>query len=320
MPPHTSAVEKAEIVAMVEHAGMDFDEVARKIGRHLTTVGRPRKLTESDANFAVMEINRGGPVEATQLQRNFFPGVSVDTVRRRLKDQGLENFKQHAVPFLKKEHIKQCREWGEDLLFWTLDNWSAVIYSDASKFDVFGSDGHRRVWQKRGQALKPKNTIKKVAHGGGRVMVWGCITRWGVGRLRRIETTLTAAGYAKILSEDLLGTLRDYDINPHGIYFQCDKDKKQWTKLVATLLENHGIDSLPWPASSPDMNIIENLWDHLDHQVHSRNPPPKNRNQLWQFLQEEWEKIDQNYIAWLYESIPTRVQTLVENKGGNTGY
>ncbi|KDN35236.1 hypothetical protein RSAG8_11767, partial [Rhizoctonia solani AG-8 WAC10335] len=85
MPPHTSAADKAEIVAMVDHAKMSFAEVAGKVHRDATTVsriynryhitrdfdvvaprsGRPRKMTESDANFAVLEINQGSPITAS---------------------------------------------------------------------------------------------------------------------------------------------------------------------------------------------------------------------------------------------------------------
>jgi hypothetical protein len=257
---------------------------------------------------------------AAQLHREYFPQVSEDTVRRRLKDEGLKNYKQRTVPLLKAPQVDRRLEWGESVLLWTVQNWRAVIYSDASKFEVFRVDTRRRVWRMPGEALHPQKTAKKVAHGGGSVMVWGCITKSGVVRLHRISERLTSAGYAKILSEDLLGTLSDHRIHPHDIYFQRDGDKKQWTKLVMTLLEDHGIDSLPWPASSPDMNIIENLWAYLDEKVHNNKKPPKNTEELWESLRRKWLKIDQKYIDNLYESIPTRIQRLVEVKGGNTKY
>src|ERR1044071_4481568 len=171
-----------------------------------------------------------------------------------------------------------------------------------------------------GEALEPKKTRKKVPHGGEGVMVWGCITKWGVGRLCCIDEKLTSPGYVVILMDKLLGTLKDKNIDPQSIYFQRDKDRKQWTNLVMKTLDEHSIDSLPWPANSPDMNIIENLWDHLDREVHKRVPPPRNKKVLWKYLEEEWEKIDQKYIDSLYDSIPTRIQRLVEQKGGNTEY
>ncbi|GBM39699.1 hypothetical protein AVEN_47506-1 [Araneus ventricosus] len=37
---------------------------------------------------------------------------------------------------------------------------------------------------------------------------------------------------------------------------------------------------LPWPANSPDLNPIENLWDHLDRVVRAMDPQPRNLAQL----------------------------------------
>jgi hypothetical protein len=37
---------------------------------------------------------------------------------------------------------------------------------------------------------------------------------------------------------------------------------------------------LKWPARSPNLNVIENLWDHLERKVRLRKP--KNKKQLWE--------------------------------------
>jgi hypothetical protein len=52
------------------------------------------------------------------------------------------------------------------------------------------------------------------------------------------------------------------------------------------------------------MNIIENLWDHLDRMVCAQDPLPTNLDKLWAALLEEWEKIDQDYTDRLYKSLP----------------
>jgi hypothetical protein len=42
-----------------------------------------------------------------------------------------------------------------------------------------------------------------VKHGEGHMMVWGCMTAQGVGKLFHIEGTLTAEGYCQILEGNL---------------------------------------------------------------------------------------------------------------------
>ena len=47
---------------------------------------------------------------------------------------------------------------------------------------------------------------------------------------------------------------------------------------------------------------------------------PKNKNQLKQFLIEEWEILDENYLAKLVKSMPTRLSELAKNNFIHTKY
>ncbi|GFY00469.1 transposable element Tcb1 transposase [Trichonephila clavipes] len=49
--------------------------------------------------------------------------------------------------------------------------WNSVIFSDESKFNIHGSDGHQNVWRKVNAALELKNMRGTVKHGGGSIMV-----------------------------------------------------------------------------------------------------------------------------------------------------
>ncbi|KLO06465.1 hypothetical protein SCHPADRAFT_838046 [Schizopora paradoxa] len=68
------------------------------------------------------------------------------------------------------------------------------------------------------------------------------------------------------------------------------------------------------------MNIIEHVWDHLDRLVRSRDPLPKNKQEFWDALQEEWYGISLDYIENLYASLPRRVEALRKAKGEYTKY
>ncbi|GFW99076.1 hypothetical protein TNCV_3008461 [Trichonephila clavipes] len=61
-------------------------------------------------------------------------------------------------------------------------------------------------------------------------------------------------------------------------------------------LDSEGIQRLVWPARSPDLNPIENVWDALGRQVAGRNYPPTNKNTLIRALTEEWDKLPQQLL------------------------
>ncbi|QRV81331.1 Transposable element Tcb2 transposase [Ceratobasidium sp. AG-Ba] len=337
--PQHSPELRARILALRE-TGMGIYMISTKLGIPPSTVsktctrfaktrsyhsnraksGRPRKLRHADAKFLALSLSRNRLSTAAQLRRDYFPHVSNNTVRRRLKELGIYNYARRRVPFLKTRHVKARRGWADDHATWTASEWRRVIFSDESKFNIFGSDGPPRCWRRPGLSLDPTYTRKTVKHGGGSVMVWGCITAKGVGRLYRIDGRLTAARYTKILDSELPGTIHGHSLRPRQVIFQQDNDPKHAATHTQEWLRRHKLSVLSWPASSPDMNIIENVWDFLDRRVRMHSPLPSRADSLWEILQEEWNGIPQLYIDKLYESMVHRVEELIERDGGNTSY
>ena len=151
-------------------------------------------------------------------------------------------------------------------------------------------------------------------------MVWGCITSSGVGRLHRIHGIMNAEVYCSILEESLLGTLDDHGMSHGCFFFQQDNDRKHTSRRALGWFDSHNIKLLPWPSSSPDMNIIEHVWEELDSRVRHRKRLPRNLNELWLALQEEWYALDISYIHKLYNSLPRRVCALDDAHGLETRY
>lgn len=99
-----------------------------------------------------------------------------------------------------------------------------------------------------------------------------------------------------------------------------DNDPKHTSKLATKWFEDHVIEVLDWAPSSPDMNIIEHAWDEEDRCLRARTPLPRNLDELWDVLVEEWAKLDISYVRNLYESMPRRVAALLEAQGQYTKY
>ena len=113
--------------------------------------------------------------------------------------------------------------------------WKQIIFSDESKFLLFKSVGHQYTWFKPGQALDPRFVQKTIKHGARNIMVWGCVTGRGMGRLHRIDGIMCSTDHVEILKKSYIGTLKDYNLKhsrPEGVLFQQDNDPKHTSKLA----------------------------------------------------------------------------------------
>ncbi|GFT11336.1 transposable element Tc1 transposase [Trichonephila clavipes] len=75
------------------------------------------------------------------------------------------------------------------------------------------------------------------------------------------------------------------------------------TLAVQDCLDSEGIQRLVWPACSPDLNPIKNVWDALGRQVAGRNYPPTNKNTLIRVLTEEWDKLPQQLLCKVWYDV-----------------
>ena len=151
-------------------------------------------------------------------------------------------------------------------------------------------------------------------------MIWGFITFSGAGHLHHIYGIMNAKVYCSILEESLLGTLDDHGMSRGCFFFQRDNDCKHTSHRALSWFYSYNIKLLPWPSSSPDMNIIEHVWNELDRRIRRRKRLPRNQEELWVALQEEWYGLDLAFIRKLYDSLPARVEALKKAKGHHTRY
>ncbi|KAG0734290.1 hypothetical protein G6F23_012532 [Rhizopus arrhizus] len=63
-------------------------------------------------------------------------------------------------------------------------DWRRVVFSDETKVNVWGSDGCKYYWSRPEDPLKPHHIDVTVKHGGGSLMMWGCMTHEGPGQIR----------------------------------------------------------------------------------------------------------------------------------------
>ena len=93
-----------------------------------------------------------------------------------------------------------------------------------------------------------------------------------------------------------------------------------WSKVTKEFHTSYKLEVLPHPAQSPDINPIEHIWKHLKVKINEWPDIPQNIEELWIALQEEWAKIDVEFINTLAESMPDCAKAVYKAKEGHTKY
>ena len=149
-------------------------------------------------------------------------------------------------------------------------------------------------------------------------MVWAGISAQFTTPLVVIEGYLTSARYvSEILQPYLLPFLQAH---PNISIFQHVNARPHSAQMTVSFLLNQGVEVLPWPSYSPDLNPIEHLWDELGRRLSARRRAPVNRQMLIQALQEEWERIPLATIRRLVHSMRRRCICCMATLGGHTRY
>ena len=63
-----------------------------------------------------------------------------------------------------------------------------IVWSGVTKIEHLGLNANHNIWRKPGTAHPLANTIPTVKHVGVSIMLWGCFSAAGTGRLVRIES------------------------------------------------------------------------------------------------------------------------------------
>ena len=142
----------------------------------------------------------------------------------------------------------------------------------------------------------------------------------GRSELHIFKENLTAALYKDILATTILPAIDSIFGAAPWILLQ-DSDPKHTSKLAKDLLDENNINYFPksdWPANSPDLNVMDNVWAMPLDGVNKK--PPATLRQLELRLKSEWEKLPESKISNSVKSMPDRLKAIITARGDSIKY
>ncbi len=186
------------------------------------------------------------------------------------------------------------------------------LWSDESKFDILVGN-HRccvlRAKEERDLPARYQCSVQKLAS----LMVWGCISAYSMCSLYVLEGTMNAERYVKVLEQHMLPS-RWCLFQGRPCVFQQDNAKPHTAAITTAWLRSRRVQVLKWPACSPDLSPIENIWCIIKRKIRR----PRTLQQLETYIRQEWDQIPTPKLQKLITSIPRCLQTVLKRRGDAT--
>jgi hypothetical protein len=220
-------------------------------------------------------------------------------------------------PLLTEKMKAKRLKFAKKYQHFTKEDWAKVMYSDKSTFKCLRSTRTTIMRPQGSNRYDSCCTVKTVKHPDS-VMVWGSLSgalgRAGLYFLQK-NTTMNGTRCQEALEDYLLMFMGIHGCTHflhHGAPCHASKHIKD------ILAEQHFL-VIDWPGNSPDLNPIENWWNHLKNLLKKKDVSsiPKLTAAIRQLLTEE---LKPKYLRSLSNSMPKRIEMVIVAKGDLTKY
>ncbi len=269
--------------------------------------GRKPKLNNRDLRSLRRHCIKNRPSSISDIttwaQDYFGKPLSSTTICSYIHKCQLKLYCAKRKPYVNSVQKHRRLLWARRHLGWTITQWKRVLWSDESVFQVFFGRNGCRVLRTKEEKDHPDCYQQQVQKPGS-VMVWGCVSALGKGNLHFCDGTINAEKYIEILEHNMLPSRRHL-FQGRPCIFQQDNAKPHSAHITKSWLRRKRVRVLDWPACSPDLSPIENVWRILKRKMRQRRP--RTVAHLKTCLQEEWDKITPETLHHLVSSVPKRL-------------
>lgn len=323
-------MERRRDIVQLRETGLTERQIARRLELAPSTVhywlaqedapkssrkrGRPRITTPELDTSLVLESFHNPFQTAMDIRNELAPGISVDTVRKRLKEGGLKCRIPARKPFLKDTHLRKRLEFARRYFNWGVKQWENVVFSDEKIFRA-SSKGPLRVYRPEQSHRFDKKYLVPSTNPEGRftVCVWMAFGKNFQTMLRVQQKTLDSTYYTEVILPSI-----EHHLHENELLYMHDRSSVHFSVRTQQWLDMHNIDVMDdWPPKGPDMNPVENVWAEL---VRRTRNDATNRDQLYENVHASFLQLDTTYFDKLIASMPKRLKKVMEAKGGWTKY
>ncbi|CAB5385642.1 unnamed protein product [Rhizophagus irregularis] len=289
--------------------------------------GRPKTLTESERKLLKRSVIRNKKTRRqtlSQIRLNYVnktnKTASTQTIRKELAKENLHSRIPRFSPLISESNKAKRLLWARAHENWTVEDFKWVVWLDESTYTQFRTSGFGRVWRESSEEFHEDCIASTVQKSFGR-MFWGCFSWVGMGPLVPLTGRITGAIHRETLANYAIPTVKSHAKKiKKKIFFQENNALVHIAKIARSFLTSSNIELFPWPAQSPDMNPIENIWSYIEVKIRQRDSQPSSVSQLEQWVKEEWDAVPADYYRNLIKSMPRRIQAVIAAKGGPTKY
>ena len=266
--------------------------------------GRPRKFRKKDfqrlSQFAIRNPVSNAQDLADRCRLKDSPAVCRRTILNYLK----------RMQFVKRMPIKKVEltdaqkrarlEWCLRYRFW---DWERIWISDESY--IRAERGRLRKWcPKRKKAVWIARRVRAV-------MIWAAISERGLTNVALISGSVNSARYTETLHNDFVQTANV--LYPDGFWFQQDNARAHTAEATRNWMRENEIRVIEWPAYSPDLSPIENVWAVLKYRLCKREC--KTFADLKSAIQKIWSQFDAGFSSSFLQTMEWRIERCIQLKG-----
>lgn len=272
---------------------------------------------------------------------------AINTIRKILKENGMENFVSKRKPFMNLSHqakrylnllkfaskvFNQDTKKDNRIIFFFFLNrksfalktkkwkneWYQVVFSDEKIFQSY-SNGKVLVKRKRGESENPKYINFAIQQQKISLNIWCCVSYGRKPIIYLAGNHFDSTKYIQIIDDVIKNRLVNFKDN---YIFQQDNASIHVSKTAKAYFAKEKLSILIWPPCSPDLNIVEQIWSIIQKKLDTKliTTRIKDEEHLFQIVNELAGQITINQVNNLFDSMKDRIKCVLNNSGGFTRF